>query len=277
MCNIKLLFSFLFIFSIGINPSFGDIQQSQAHQVKHEHTLRPKGTPEFTCSKCGKIHDKANNSKKRNCSHCNGIPRHRSLPYLLSNIMPKYSDAKIIESLPLLAFAPDGIEQRYLKKYFKDIKIASLWGKYSSDSEVGVDARDLSRYKDNSFSGVYSMGTYDFIPEQEQAIKEAYRVIAPGGIFMILIIHYRLLDDNSPPVVSEIMKSSDNWSAYIPREVDITSIKVGKKWYVNAMNKAGFKGHLIDIYDEISGETVTWFIGEKPLGWAEWLKRKMNF
>lgn len=45
----------------------------------------------------------------------------------------------------------------------------------------------------------------------------------------------------------------------------MVAIRVGTKWYVETMNKIGFKGHAIDIYDEISGETLTWFIGEKPI------------
>ncbi|NQY41998.1 MAG: methyltransferase domain-containing protein [Legionellales bacterium] len=262
MNKFNKLRNFLLLLIISINPCFSELQ-ANTQELMHTHTTRPKGTSAYTCSLCGKIHDNVNHPKKDKCSVCNKPGRQRTLPFLVSDIIPKYTDKELAQTKALLAFAPGGVEQDYLKKYFKTLKVVTLYGNYSSDSEIGVDARDLSRYPDESFSGVYAMGTYDFFTEQEQAIREAYRVIAPGGIFMILFLPYRLINDDSPPRIGYTTHSTDTYMPSIPRDREIVSVKLGKKWYVEAMNRAGFKGYAIDIYDEIREETYTWFIGEK--------------
>lgn len=45
---------------------------------------------------------------------------------------------------------------------------------------INCDMRKI-KFKDNSFDYIYSMGTIEHVPDYDQAIKEIYRVLKPGG------------------------------------------------------------------------------------------------
>ena len=203
------------------------------------------------------------------CSNCKAYARKRTLRYLVTDILPKYINNKIVKSKPLLTFSAPSREIRELKKIFSNFKsTVYFWHKGWGDAEAGVDARDLSRYASNSFSGVFSMGTFQQFFEQEKAIQEAYRVISPGGIFITQFMPYHLGVDsekNIPPIIVDRFHSTDTYYSHVPRNKEMISVKVGVDWFVKAMNKAGFKGHSVNVYDEITETTYTWFIGEKPI------------
>ncbi len=258
----KINAGYLLICSIFILCNYSIVYSSQ-HEIRHKHTTRPEGKPAFTCSICGKIHNPSKHPGTRDCCNCDSRPRARTLPYLISKILKDNLNIKLAQEKPILAFSASNTEIDYLKKYFAKITSVSLYGKYGKDGKDNIDLRDLSKYEEKSFSAVYSMCVYDYFLEHEKAISEAYRVLAPGAVLITQIMTRRLKQDNSPPSFKSFTKSKDNYMSYIPRDVKITTITVGKKWYVNAMNNAGFTGKYYDIYDEISGENITWFIGKK--------------
>ncbi len=226
-----------------------------------KYNTRPAGQEPFCCSICGLVND--NKPEKGICAECQSRPRIRTLPLIFSEVIPNQVDAELAKSLPILAFAPIKIERKMLSTYFKEIQSVSLFGTYGKGTITNVDARDLSRFKDNTFSSIYSMSVYEYFLEQEQALREAYRVISPGGVFMNLFLPTRVKSGDDGPTVVWEFYPNEKELPYAPRDKKMIGVSVGKDWYVNLMEKIGFKSEIIEIYDEISDVTNTWFIGKK--------------
>lgn len=66
----------------------------------------------------------------------------------------------------------------------KDIDIAKQCGKYKK--VVLGDARRMP-FKDETFSSIFSISTFEHIPNPQKAIQEAYRVLKRGGILVATI------------------------------------------------------------------------------------------
>ena len=124
-------------------------------------------------------------------------------------------------------------------------------------------AIDLSRYSSNSFSGIFGIIIFDYFTEQEQALEECYRVIAPGGIFILEFSSFRILDGYEPPVKAGVIKSKPGYLDYVPED-SLLDIRVGRKWYIDAMRRIGFISMHTSILDNATDEKLDWFIGVKP-------------
>lgn len=212
------------------------------------------------CPFCG---DDLSRMEKENCPTCGSPARARSLdPILSETIQPLLANAPL--SKPLLGFAVTSAERKLLDKHFPHFKSVSLFGNYGSDHEIGVDARDLSRYPDNSFSGVFGILVFDYFAEQEAALRECYRTLAPGGIFFTLIAPYRLLEGAQPPHIDRMIKPRPGYFDYVPPGQELANVKVGRDWFVETMWDVGFEARQVVVRDAASGTTSEWFIGKKP-------------
>ncbi len=227
-------------------------------------TTRPE-IPPLTCSICGEINTSEEKFAENLCSNCQAAPRIRTLPVIFKILKKSFIKYNLVENLPILAFSATDFERKEIKKVFKKIKLVALYGEPNNydTTTLGVDIRDLSKYEDDKYSGIYSMVVFDYFSEHEQALKESYRVISPGGIFMTLITSNRLQSNDSTLIVTSRFHANDHRMSYIPRDVELCSVSLGKIWFMNLMDKVGFQSSYIDIYDEASKETNTWFIGIK--------------
>jgi hypothetical protein len=199
------------------------------------------------------------------CPTCKVPARGRSLKPLLDKVVGPYVAKSDAVKLPLLSFAVTDNERKLLSRVFPAFKSVSLYGKYGKDHETGVDIRDLSRYADNSFSGATGILLFDYFPEFEPALGEAYRVIAPGGALFTLILTPRVLADQSMPKVTREIKKKPGYFEYIPEGGVLYNVTVGQDWMLQAMERAGFEGLQVRLLDRPSGEVSTWFVGFKPL------------
>ncbi|HWA89880.1 MAG TPA: methyltransferase domain-containing protein [Rhizomicrobium sp.] len=200
------------------------------------------------------------------CPHCGGAARTRSLPVLLNEHLADLPPKALRDSLPVLVFAPLSAERAVLLNRFASLKAVTLYGGYGADVERGVDARDLSRYPDAAFAGHVSLALFDYFTEQQQALDEAWRVLAPGGIFATLILDARVRDDASAPVVTKKIEKKPGYYDYWPDGVDLLSVGVGRDWLVEAMRASGFEdARHVAIADPVSGYVAHWFVGVKPL------------
>ncbi len=158
---------------------------------------------------------------------------------------------------PLLGFGVVSTELAALGNLFPVIRSVSLAQNYASeDHEVGVDARDLTRFADCEFAGHFSSLLFDYFGEHEQALAEAFRVLVNDGLFMTHIAAYRLRDDRDPPEVTGTVRRI--------RDEGFPTATVGRYWFLDTMAELGFRPRLLQVRDEMSGETVDWFLGVKP-------------
>ena len=227
--------------------------------------LPESGVSVSGCPGCGSVF--AEKGKNENCPTCGSRARQRCLTPLLNQIIKPILPKQLAADLPLLSFAMTPVEQKLLEPVFSKFKSVSLYGEYRADHEVGVDARDLTRYADNSFSGAVALLVYDYFVEQEQALAEVFRVTAPGGVFFTCFSDYRMLPGDEAPFLDYMIVPRPNYFEYVPAEKGLPSIKVGQKWFVAAMRRAGFLADHIPVQDDYSGMITDWFIGQKP-GWT---------
>jgi Methyltransferase domain len=223
------------------------------------------------CPACGSV--LAEKGKNENCPSCGSRARQRCLTPLLNKIIKPILPKELAAELPLLSFAMTPVEQQLLEPAFSKFKSVSLYGEYRVDHEVGVDARDLTRYADNSFSGAVALLVYDYFVEQDQALAEVFRVTAPGGVFFTCFSDYRMLPGSEAPFLDYMIVPRPNYFEYVPAEKGLPSIKVGQKWFVEAMRRAGFLAEHVPVHDSYSGMITDWFIGQKP-GWIAGARKK---
>jgi SAM-dependent methyltransferase len=227
-------------------------------------TLPPSGMRVSGCPACGSaLPEKGENE---NCPTCGSRARQRCLTPLLDEIIQPILPPELAAELPLLSFAMTGTERKLLDPVFSHYKSVSLYGDYGGVHEIGVDARDLSRYADNSFSGAVALLVFDYFVEQEQALAEAYRVTAPGGVFFTCFSDYRMLPGGEAPFLDYMIVPRPNYFEYVPAEKGLPSIKVGQKWFVDAMRRVGFLADYVPVHDAYSDKITDWFVGQKP-GW----------
>lgn len=215
------------------------------------------------CTRCGD--PLVEPERGENCPKCGSRPRLRTLKPLMENLIVGLAAQSDTRDLPLLTFATTDPERDFLKKAYSQFKSVSLFGSYGDNHQIGVDSRDLSAFADNSFAGYFGILLFDYFPEHDAALKEAFRVVAPGGILFTHIAGYRLLDSDAPPFVQKVIKGRPGYFEYLPVNQDLPDIKVGGRWFVSAMARAGFRPMWIQIDDVPSGQAMTWFVGIKPV------------
>ena len=198
------------------------------------------------------------------CPNCNSPARTRALPPLLDMAVGPAIVAAEILDLPMLGFAMTGVEKELTAQVFPVQKSVSLFGDYGGGHEIGVDARDLSRYADNSMSGHFSILLFDYFTEQAAGIEEAFRVLAPGGVFFTQLGPYRLLDGWDAPYQVKEVRGRPGYFEYLPEGVALADIRVGRQWFVQAMEDAGFAVQWIRAHDRATGADLDWFVGYKP-------------
>ena len=167
-----------------------------------------------------------------------------------------------------LCFAMTSHEKTLLSRYYQNFESVSLFGTYGRGHTTGVDARDLGRYPVNSFGAHYSCLLFDYFIEHEKALAEAFRVLAPGGLFITHLEGPRIEEGLGAPRVVRNIVPRPGYYEYIPDGSGMVSIKVGKEWFLQAMRRAGFEDRIFQIVDEPSGMVCEWFVGVKPAMFA---------
>ncbi len=218
------------------------------------------GNPPFICSICNAVFSECYDEER--CPECKNPARIRALPEIIQKHIPKYTEQEIIDSYPMLGFCVEPDEYVYLKKVFDDIQAVPLYVVYMN-RKSGVDTSEFLKFKNDSFSCVFSILLYDYLEEYEKALKEAYRVLAPGGVFVTLIAYYMLSQDDKGTTKKYIFKGGGGYSHYLSEEMELPSIPTVTKGFTKLMNKVGFQEKVVNIFDEASGAISTFFIGKK--------------
>jgi Methyltransferase domain len=199
------------------------------------------------------------------CPHCKAPARTRSLQPVLDHcIIPRLS-SDLAAKKPLLGFAMTVAEKAMLKNVFSSFTSASLFGNYGQGHITGVDVRDLRRFEDEKFSGIFSILLFDYVPELDRAFNECFRVLDKGGILFTYIAPYRLVNGNAD-VISKEVEKRPGYFDYVPEKHALPTIVVGRERVIAAMKGAGFHVEHKVVVCPVSGNKGDWFIGmRRPL------------
>ncbi len=135
-----------------------------------------------------------------------------------------------------------------------DLYIASKTNKYKNLTLA--DAADLP-FPDNTFASAFSISTFEHIKEADKALKEAYRVLKPGGILFLTIesdeveeavFYTQFLKKIGLPKVAKIVRQKYNTLFH---RLHI----LPKNEWIRKVEKAGF---IIDKRQDIISKKVNW-------------------
>lgn len=166
--------------------------------------------------------------ENRLCPGCLTLERHRLLWLFLKSKTKFFSD-----NLKFLHLAP---EQPFLKR-FKALKnlnytTADL---LSPIADVKTDIRDMNVFKDNTFDVIICNHVLEHIDREQDAMKELFRVLKPGGFAVLQV-----------PIDYSLETTYENSSITDPkeREKHFGQYDHVRKYgcdYPKRLEKAGFK------------------------------------
>ena len=220
--------------------------------------MRPLGV----CPFCGESLEALD--EKENCLRCGAAIRTRSIAGVVQDILIPLRACQATSERPLLAFAMTKNERILLEPLFPRITSVSLFGDYGSGHMAGVDARHLTDFEDGLFGGYFGCLLFDYFTEHEAALREAYRVLAPEGVFFIHIAAGRLEPTSNPPTEAKKIVGTADYFPYLPSGQTLSSVSVGEQWLLDKMEAIGFEARHLQV-SEIGTNTVSnWFVGMKP-------------
>jgi SAM-dependent methyltransferase len=119
------------------------------------------------------------------CTVCGSCVRQRALIYVLNLFYPNYKELSIHQSSPGNSY----FDNMFLKlplysysHYFSDIKNGTI----TADNIKCVDLNYIP-YDDNSFDIFITLDVFEHLFQPETVIKEIYRVVKPGGCFIMTV------------------------------------------------------------------------------------------
>ena len=134
----------------------------------------------------------------------------------------------------------------------RDLYVAAKTGKYKNLTLA--DARDLP-FTDNSYGSIFSISTLEHITNSDKVLKEAYRVLKPGGI-IFLTLETDEVDSATfyRPLLKKMgMSGLSNAASDAYNNLFHRQTLLPKKVWQGKMEKAGF---VIETYKEIISPEV---------------------
>jgi len=215
--------------------------------------------PFKTCTLCAYKSLEEDILQGPNCSNCNARERTRTIPILmhyLQLVNKNWSEGEY------LGFSMTNLEKRHVSPNYGQVSSVSLYGNYGDNHQSGVDIRDLSRFNKHRFCAVFSFLIFYYFVEHELALKELNRILKKRGLFITHISNNRITEGLDEPVQIGTIHSSPGSFTYLGGKT-IPSVKVGKKWFFNAIKLSGFTPGIIAIKDPLTEKYFLWLIGIK--------------
>ena len=181
------------------------------------------------------------------CLWCHSVDRQRLMYYYIKERTDLLSGKK-----KLLHIAPEKNIGRILQKYIGQNFIS---GDINPDRDLVkeyIDIRDI-HYPDDSFDAIICSNVLEHILEDQKAMGELYRVLAPGGLAMFLT-----------PVSLKLETTFEDWSVtteearlHVFGQKD--HVRVYAKDFKNRLESAGFRMTVIDPVKEFGEEITRYF------------------
>ncbi len=139
-----------------------------------------------SCSLCGfwYLVKFGNNEHSVRCLRCGANPSAMCMVDALLNQVPDLS-AKTVYELssrgPFFKFLQERAGKLVFSEYFDDVP-----GGDSKDSVLCQDVQNLT-FPDHSFDVCTSLDVLEHVPDDKKAFSEIYRVLKPGGYFVLTV------------------------------------------------------------------------------------------
>jgi SAM-dependent methyltransferase len=174
------------------------------------------------------------------CPICNSLVRERALKYIMDNKI-LINDSSIIHES-----SPSGALHNYFLKKYKNYTYSYYFNNISNGefNNDGIQCVDLNKipFNDNTFDLFITLDVFEHLFTPEIAIKEIYRVLKPGGSYIMTV-----------PVENENEKTEK--TCYINDNNEIIHIQTKKSIEKNVLLE--YHGNPIDN----SGSIVTYYYG----------------
>jgi len=137
----------------------------------------------FECPICGylgpfmDLRAVAGPRRHAKCPKCGALERHRLQYAVVKNVLRTRNPT----AMKMLHFAPEPAFRPLFARQFKEYTTADLEMK---DVDYNIDMRNLP-FDDGSYDFVFASVVFDYIPDDERAIKEVRRVLGPNGIAIL--------------------------------------------------------------------------------------------
>ena len=122
---------------------------------------------------------------KGKCPKCNSLPRTRLIPYAFTYFK------LISQKHKVLHVAPNVNEYKFIKRHCDSDKFDRLNIRKVAHVNIVQDLTQTT-LKDNTYNLVIAWHVLEHIPEDVKAIAEVYRMLRPGGKFLVSVPIYPL-------------------------------------------------------------------------------------
>jgi hypothetical protein len=203
-------------------------------------------------------------SKKNDahCPTCFSRARVRTLAAVFSQVVKKQAVTG-----PAIMVSASQKECDIISTQFSPLTNVTLYGSERYPNSVGgIDITCMPSIQTSSYSLVYAMGVFDFVPNLAAAFSEVWRVLEPSGILLFMIQPWRLEDGDFPPKVlhSNALSGTNRYDRTSNGETGIPHCIFSNGWIVKELEQVGFEVRVINQQDPFSGIKHKWYVCRKP-------------
>lgn len=206
--------------------------------------------PLLRCPLCGcevfefDRHMRKGHPGRRNakCPNCGSLERHR----LIWLYFQRRTNLLEMPRKRLLHVAPEACLETLLREHpaidYLSGDLESPW----HPAMVIMDITDIKDFKEGDFDVVYCSHVLEHVPEDQKAINELYRVLAPGGwaIIQVPIVFQKTFED--PSITTE-----EDRERFYRHRLHVRAYGMDFK---DRLEQAGFEVEVVPFYDQLDPE-----------------------
>ncbi len=186
----------------------------------------------------------------RLCPNCLSLERHRLLWKFLNEETGLFS-----EKMNVLHLAP---EQPFIKRFrtLKNLNYTTA-DLVSPLADVRTDIRDMHQFPDNAFDLFMANHVMEHIDNEQQALKEIYRILKPGGMAILQIpMNYAAENTDEDLSITDPREREKRFGQY-------DHVRMYGRDYPQRLRKAGFEVEENQLVMKLPTETVERFRFDK--------------
>jgi SAM-dependent methyltransferase len=185
------------------------------------------------------------NLERYYCPECYANDRDRLYALFLERAIPELAAAGPVR---MVDFAPSSGLSSYIRARFAGIEYRTA-DLFRDDVDDVVDLQEMTCYADDSISCFICSHVLEHVPDDRRAMRELYRVLAPGGWGIAMVPISTRVDGVYEDAA--IVEESDRWKHFAQGD----HVRMyGARGYVERLSDAGFRVRQLGV-EHFSAET----------------------